>query len=310
MFEEICRYEGPNIAIQLTGGEPTIRVDLPDIVAAGRSTGFTAIEVNTNGLVIARERDYLRALKDAGLTGVYLQFDGLTPEVMQRLRSADLLETKLQAIENCRAEGVPVVLAATIIEGINDYQVGELITFALNNPDVICGLALQPAFESGRFDIPARGQRLSMGDVVNLVAEQTGGRIAVQDFWPLGCSHPLCSCATYLLGDADDYAPLTRQIDEDTYRAHFDAKSPQGSVFADVLAKMYPDADSTRGLSVLIMGYMDAWTIDLKRVQECSMTVATPEGRAIPFCTYHLTDAEGRRLYPFGQERISAIAAT
>ncbi len=306
IFDSVRRVDGTETSIQLTGGEPTVRADLPDIIALGRRAGFTAIEVNTNGLVIARDRNYLHALKEAGLSGVYLQFDGLTPEVSQKLRGADVLADKLQAIENCRAEGVRVVLAATIVKGINEQQLGGLITFAMNNLDVICGLALQPAFESGRFDIQSPG-RLSSGDIAGLVAEQTGGRIAVRDFWPLGCSHPLCSCATYLLGDNDDYLPFTRYIDENTYRAYFNSKSPQGSIFADILSQTAPDRDSSGALSVLIMGYMDAWTIDLSRVRDCSMTVVTTDGRSIPFCTYHLTDVNGQRLYPLGQRRISTI---
>ncbi len=306
MFETIRRFDGEATAIQLTGGEPTVRADLPDIVRLGRQLGFTAIEVNTNGLVIARDRDYLRALKEAGLDGVYLQFDGVKPETVQRLRGADLLPDKLKAIENCRAEGVPVILAATIIKGINEDQLGALIAFAMNNLDIVRGLALQPAFESGRFSVTAP-ERLSVGDIVNLVAGQTGGRLAVRDFWPLGCSHPLCSCATYLLGDAGHYVPFTRCIDESDYHAYFDGKSPQGSVLADILARKYPGGDLPAGLPVLIMGYMDAWTIDLNRLQECSMAVATHDGRTVPFCAYHLTNAGGQRLYSLGQGRVCPV---
>jgi uncharacterized radical SAM superfamily Fe-S cluster-containing enzyme len=304
MFETIRRFDGEDTSIQLTGGEPTIRTDLPDIVELGRQSGFTAIEVNTNGLVISRDRDYLHALKEAGLGGIYLQFDGITPEITQTLRGADLFSYKLKAIENCRAEGMPVILAATIIKGINESQLGALITFAMKNLDVVCGLALQPAFKSGRFDIPMPKQ-LSAGDTVNLVAEQTGGHIDVRDFWPLGCSHPLCSCATYLLGDADNYVPFTRYIDENDYYSHFDSKSPQGSVLADILARMYPDGNLPKGLSVLIMAYMDAWTMDLNRLQRCSMAVTTHDGHTVPFCAYHLTNAGGQRLYALGYGRTS-----
>jgi uncharacterized radical SAM superfamily Fe-S cluster-containing enzyme len=296
IFKTIRRFDGEDTAIQLTGGEPTLRADLPDIIRQGRQLGFTAIEVNTNGLVIAHDLDYVRALKEAGLEGIYLQFDGVEPETTHTLRGADLLSDKLKAIENCRSVGLQVILAATIIQGINESQLGALLAFALNNLDVVGGLALQPAFASGRFNVPME-KHLSIGDIVELLTEQTGCRLAVNDFWPLGCSHPLCSCATYLLGDADNYEPFTRHIDENDYYSCFDTKSPQGSVLPDILARIYPDKSFFKGLSVVIMGYMDAWTIDLNRLKECSMAVATHDGRTVPFCAYNLTNVAGQHLY-------------
>ena len=300
-FDVIRTYDGVDTPVQITGGEPTIRADLPAIIALGRKAGFRGIELNTNGLVIARSRSYLRALKEAGLSEIYLQFDGLTADVTRTLRGADLLTDKLQALENCRREGVPVVLAMTVVAGINENQLGEMVDFALRNADIVCGLSLQPAFRSGRFAVPTQGH-LSTGDMVNLVAVQTGGRIAARDFWPLGCCHPRCSCATYLVGDADTYVPFTRTIDRDTYRAYFSRTSPQGAIFTDILAQMHGGV-LPKGLPVLIMGLMDAWIMDLNKLQQCSLTVVTPAGRSVPFCAYHLTDAAGRRLHPAGGGR-------
>jgi uncharacterized radical SAM superfamily Fe-S cluster-containing enzyme len=190
----------------------------------------------------------------------------------------------------------------TIIAGINDQQLGDLLDFALANLDVVCGLSLQPAFTSGRFE--SRRQRsLSMGDVIFLVAGQSDGRLVPQDFWPLSCSHPLCSCATHLLVDGDAVQPITREITPAEYLARIDPHSPQGSIFADIIAGLEAQGrslpnGSNRGLSVMISNYMDAGNMDLKRLRECSMTVTMADGRAIPFCAYHLTDVKGQRLYP------------
>ncbi len=290
--------------LQLTGGEPTIRPDLPQIVRCARELGFRGIELNTNGITIARRPAYLRALKDSGLTGIYLQFDGLQPQVSVRLRNCDLLHTKLRAIENCRAERVPVALAATVIGGVNDHELGGMLDFALENLDVICGLSFQPGFESGRFDIYPEC-RLTMGDVVSLLVAQSRGRLAVQDFWPLGCSHPLCSSGTHLFRNGDTMSPVTRNLTMTEYRSLFNRSSPQGAVFADIQALRqrrdpnHATSRRERGLSILIMNLMDSWTIDLDRLQECSMTVATPGGSIIPFCAYHLTDRVRQRIYPY-----------
>ncbi|MCL1847466.1 MAG: radical SAM protein [Coriobacteriia bacterium] len=326
-FDTIAQTAGTETGVQLTGGEPTIRKDLPQIIRMGRQCGFWGIEVNTNGLVIAHDKDYLKALVEAGLTGIYLQFDGLSPETYRQIRGADLLEAKLKAIENCREAGVQVVLAMTIISGVNSHELGAVLDFALDNVDVVAGVALQPAFTSGRFDAQ-RAQPLTMGDVIIMLEEQTHGLIRTNDIWPLGCSHPLCDTGTFLVPTGEiqahghtpattlnhqtaninlstythtyqlnnTYVPVTRDLTREEYLALYDPNSPQGSVFGDIVAKR--GLSPGRGLSVIIMNYMDALTMDLERMEECSMLVTLPDGRLIPFCSYQLTDCAGRRVYP------------
>jgi uncharacterized radical SAM superfamily Fe-S cluster-containing enzyme len=295
MFESIARSSGTQTSIQLTGGEPTVRRDLAEIISLGRQAGFAAIEVNTNGVVIGRNLAYLERLAEAGISGIYLQFDGLTESVYEQIRGASLLKDKLQAIENCRAAGVQVVLAMTIISGINHNQIGAVLDFAWQNKDVVAGVALQPAFTSGRFEAASQ-RRLTLGDVVFMLADQSRGLIEPYDLWPLGSSHPLCSCATYLVEHQGTPLPFTRLITPQDYLNNFDINSPQGSVFADIAARQFPELGA--GLSVVVMNYMDAMTMDLNRLKECSMTVAMENDRLIPFCAYQLTDELGQRLYP------------
>jgi uncharacterized radical SAM superfamily Fe-S cluster-containing enzyme len=292
MYTAIMEKTGPGTSIQLTGGEPTIRKDLFDIIRLGRKIGFTAIELNTNGVVVAKNFDYANKLADAGISGIFLQFDGLTPEVYKKIRGADLLGTKLKAIENCRNAGVLVVLAMTIIKGINHDQIGAVLKFALQNRDVIAGIAFQPAFGSGRFEVSTE-QRLTMGDVAFLLAEQSNGILEPYDLWPLGCSHPTCDTATYIVEEQGRFKPLTRMISVQEYVEHFDPASPQGSVLPDIADKMFPELNP--GLSIVVMSYMDAMNMDLKRLQECSMTVAGPGGELIPFCSYQLTNIHGKK---------------
>ena len=295
MYASILEEMGPDVSIQLTGGEPTVRSDLAEIVRLGASMGFSAIELNTNGLALSRDPDLASALKEAGASGIYLQFDGLTPEAYKEIRGADLLAEKLRVIERCREAGIQVVLAMTVIKGINEGEIGSVLQFALRNVDVVAGLALQPAFFSGRFE-KERPDRLSMGDVMFLLAEQSGGLIDPYDLWPLGCSHPLCSAGVYLVeSEGNGFLPSSRLISREEYVREFNPDSPQGSVFADLLARR--EGYTGRGLSVVVMNYMDAWTMDLERLQECSMTVKTADLRTVPFCAYHLTNGNGEDMH-------------
>ena len=294
-IEAIATTAGTDTGVQLTGGEPTVRDDLAEIIWKVRSRGFWGVEVNTNGLTIAKKEAYLENLKKHGLTGIYLQFDGLSSDIYQQIRGVDLLDIKLAAIENCRRQGVQVVLAMTIVSGINDSHIGQVIEFALANSDVIAGVALQPAFTSGRFDA-TRVVPLTMGDVIFQLEDQTKGLIQTQDIWPLGCSHPLCDTGTFLVKQEEGFIPVTRDLSRDEYLELYNPDSPQGSVLWDVARRKGLSCEG--GLSLIIMNYMDAFTVDLERMEECSMFVTMPDGALIPFCSYQLTNCAGQRIFP------------
>jgi uncharacterized radical SAM superfamily Fe-S cluster-containing enzyme len=338
-FQTVADASGINTGVQLTGGEPTVRADLPQIVRMARDFGFWGVEVNTNGVVIAKNKEYLGELVEAGVTGIYLQFDGLTGDVYKQIRGADLLDVKLNAVKACRECGVQVVLAMTVVSGINDDQIGDVLAYALTNSDVVAGVALQPAFTSGRFTAN-RVVPLTMGDVIFMLEDQTDGLVRAEDIWPLGCSHPLCDTGTFLVpvkdvavsagatagvgaaaGAADfagvdtgepeatsntygstsesifaAFVPATRDLTREQYLELYNPASPQGSVFLDILARR--GVETKNGVSLIIMNYMDAWTMDLQRMAECSMFVTMPDGSIIPFCSYQLTDCAGKRLFP------------
>ena len=307
MYDVIANAVGTDGAVQITGGEPTCRKDLPEIIRMGRQKGFWGIEINTNGLVIAAREGYAEELVAAGLTGVYLSFDGLTGDVYETTCGRDILDIKLKGIERCRAAGIQVVLSVAVVAGFNDGQLGDLLRFSLENADVVAGLALQPAFTSGRFDAE-RAMPMSAGDVIFDLAAQSDGLLDAYDIWPLGCSNPLCDTGVFLVRSEDaahpsGFVPASRLLTEEEYRAGYSPDSPQGSVFLDILYKKGVRVDD--GLSVIIMNYMDATSMDVQRLRECSMMVTVPDGRAIPFCSYHLTDAAGRRVYPpWGKEEL------
>ena len=306
-FYQIKEQVGTTLAIRLTGGEPTIRQDLPEIVQMGRKAGFKDLEIATNGIIISRDFDYLLRLKEAGLTGIHLQFDGLSVPVYQQIRGVDLLATKLQAIENCRRAGIPVVLVMTVLDKLNLDQVGDVLRFALENVDVVAELALQPFFASGSFEV-GQPKRLSMGDLIFALAEKCPDLLGPYDFYPLGRSHPLCSCSTYLVRQPKGFVPATRTISPEQYRSAFDPENPQRSVFRDILAGHSEAA--VEGLSLVIMNLMDIRTMELDRLRQCSKVVAAQDGRVLPFCSYHLMGCNGRRIHPASGMHLEPVTPT
>src|SRR3990170_1531841 len=111
MYRTIIDSGGP-FPLQLSGGEPTLRDDLPEIVALGKHMGFEMIQINTNGIRFAEDPEYLAKIKKNGASSLYLQFDGVTDDVYEALRGAPLADVKVRAIDNCATIGLGVVLVA------------------------------------------------------------------------------------------------------------------------------------------------------------------------------------------------------
>lgn len=120
----------PYCSVQLSGGEPTVREDLCDILRLGKELGVVHLQVNTNGIKLANVPGYAEALKAAGCDLIYLQFDGLDDAIYREIRTRDMLDIKLRAIENCEAAGLAVLLVPVVIPGVNLHRIGEIVDFA------------------------------------------------------------------------------------------------------------------------------------------------------------------------------------
>jgi uncharacterized radical SAM superfamily Fe-S cluster-containing enzyme len=236
-------------ALQFSGGEPTIRKDLFELIKKAKEVGFHHVEVNTNGLRLANDVNFAKGLVEAGLSTIYLQFDGLTSDVYKFTRGVDLLDIKMKAIENCREAGLSIVLVVTLVKGVNDHQIGDIIRFAIDNFDIVRCVNVQPVSICGRIDQAEREKmRITIPDFMKRVEEQTEGKIKVSDFYPVPTvvpisravaalkdknyveftTHPHCGMATYVFIDGDDMIPINRYGNVDK--------------FIESMTKVYEDA--------------------------------------------------------------------
>jgi uncharacterized radical SAM superfamily Fe-S cluster-containing enzyme len=318
-FEHLLRDGGP-YNLQLSGGEPTLRDDLPEIVALARNLGFEFIQVNTNGRRLSRDPYYAGVLQDAGVTTIFLQFDGLEDRVYEKLRGRPLLQEKLLAVEHCVRQGLGVVLVPTLVPGVNDGQIGALIDYGLQHSPIVRGVHFQPVSYFGRIPTsPGDDMRITIPEVLRAIEAQTGGRIKVENFKPPGCENALCSFHGNFVLLADGrllsrtrYSPCCTP----TSAAEEAVKSRRfvGQAWAAPSMEVIPSSGSGSGPSLdgwdLIlerarthtfgisgMAFQDAWNLDLERLKDCCIHVVHPDGRLIPFCAYNLTDSRGRALY-------------
>ena len=208
-FQSLLNAGGP-YNVQISGGEPTMRDDLPELVAMGRAMGFHFIQLNTNGLRLSWDRNYLEALKQAGLDSIFLQFDGTEPEIHRYMRGGDILAQKLKTIQQCGELGIGVVLVPTVVPGVNDHNLGEIIDLAMENMPAVKGVHFQPASYFGRIPhAPSDQQRITLPEVMTKIEEQTNGRIQTGNFRPSGCENAMCSFQGHFILMPEDQIKAT-----------------------------------------------------------------------------------------------------
>lgn len=320
-FDLLLSAGGP-FNIQLSGGEPCLRDDLPEIISIGRKRGFTFFQVNTNGLRIASDPTYLSKLKDAGLSTVYLQFDGTEDNIYKVLRGMPLLEIKKKAIEQCRKYNIGVVLVPTIKPGVNDRDIGNIIRFALANHPVVRGVHIQPISYFGRFaNIPSNSDRITLPEVIDAIHHQTGGLIPREMFKPSGGPNRMCSFNGNLVVMLDgSIKPIIKpdmpvngiqpqnSANERIKAQSFVARqwvvpSPETEISDTSGKPVFGGWESflarakTHLFAISGMAFQDAWTLDLERLRDCYIMVVSPDNHLIPFCAYNLTGQNGDALY-------------
>ncbi|MEO6907578.1 MAG: radical SAM protein [Abditibacteriaceae bacterium] len=203
--ETMLAREGGKLGVlMLSGGEPTVREDLPQIIDSLSDLNITRIVINTNGRRIARDDKFVEFLRqNRTRIEVYLQFDGVLPETYLALRGEDVTAEKLLALQRMESAGIFTTLVATIQRGVNENELGALVETGLNAPHC-AGLMLQPVFGSGR-SLPFDPQsRTTPTGVLQRIGEQTNGIVSAADFIPLPCSHRDCCDITYLLRTGED----------------------------------------------------------------------------------------------------------
>jgi len=230
-------------AIQITGGEPTIREDLFEIVRMAKELGFSHVQVNTNGVKLAESVEYCRRLKEEKVNTIYMSFDGVTKE------TNPWIEKNKKAIENLREANLKIVLVPVLIGGKNVHETGKIVRFALENMDIIRGVNFQPISFCGRVtkirDEKREQQRVDYVRMMEEIEKEFDGAISRDDFYPVPfvypisrliellkgepqvefTAHPGCGGATYIFYEDGKPLPVTRFIDVERMLAFINEQS-------------------------------------------------------------------------------------
>ena len=194
----------PCNAVQLTGGEPTLRPDLIEIIKAIKAEGIGHLQLNTNGINYSQKLQLARDLRDAGVNTLYLSFDGVRPKTNPK----NHWEVP-GVLENARKTGTGIVLVPTVIKGVNDHEVGDIVRFGFENNDVVRGVNLQPVSLVGRMPREEREKhRITIPDVIRLLEEQTNGEVRKEDFYTVPSAYSVTNFVEALTKKAEyDLSP-------------------------------------------------------------------------------------------------------
>src|ERR1700737_4608510 len=189
------------MSVQFSGGEPSISPHFLEAIRYSRKVGYNSVQAATNGIEFAKSKEFCREAAEAGLRYVYFQFDGIGNDANSHRQVGNLFDVKLRAINNLHEAGVEIVLVTTLVNGINNDQVGSIIRFALDNPKKIAFLSFQPVSFTGRDEAitPERRlqQRYTLSHLAHDVKNQVGITEPTRDWFPLS-----------LMGAFADFADL------------------------------------------------------------------------------------------------------
>jgi uncharacterized radical SAM superfamily Fe-S cluster-containing enzyme len=270
-------------AVQFTGGEPTLRDDLVEIIKIAKEEGYDHVQLNTDGIRLAFEPEFVKAIRDAGVNTIYLSFDGVTPLTNWK----NHWEIPL-IFENIRKhKGPGLVLVPTVIRNLNDHELGAIINFGLNHLDIVRGVNFQPISMVGRVPKEERSKfRITIPRALKLIEKQTNGAIAMEDWYPVPIagyiakffdaylgrryymtSHFACGCATYVFLDDGKVIPISRFIDVDGFVEYLVEKAEEleklenvgklkrlklsADIIVNFIKKFYDESKAPKGLKVL-----------------------------------------------------------
>ncbi len=309
-LQRLLKVTETPIPIQISGGEPSLRDDLPEIIALAKRIGYRHIELITNGIRIGKDSSFLNELKRQGLTAVYLQFDGLKSETTRKIRGRDMTETRQRAVAAIRKVGLCCTLAVVVTKGVNEGEIGDVVRFGVDNIDVVRAINFQSAARfTGRFDLDDHYQGYGIQELLSLIESETG--VAAGTFRSEHLGHPSCNAMSPVFIVNDNLVPLFKYISKLDLLSFFEEvrRDKILATFAGkkdfflrylcnpnawkLIAKAAPifganpyNVLNSNYLLLFAKSFMEKDSLDPQRIQQCCYAITGEEG-VFSFCAFN-----------------------
>ena len=304
--------------LQISGGEPTLHPQIFEIIEMAKAKKIKYVMINTNGIKIATDEEFVKKLSTyVGSFEIYLQFDTFKDENYMKTRSAKLVDIKQKAIDNLNKYNIPTTLVATIENGVNDDEIGLLISYGLNN-SCVRGVNFQPVAYFGRKNgNNDRSNRSTLTDIINKAEIQTKKMLLKKDFIPLPCNVERVAL-TYLYKKGNSFVPITRSNVIENYLPYInntfmfsveetlklgkeikfgccdalnflkDFKDfvPKDFLLWDINKRIKYVSENT--FRVSIASFVDRYNFDTKSMQKECVHIFTEDLKRIPFSAYNM----------------------
>ena len=321
MLDALVASEGEPDLVQISGGEPTLHPDFFDILDAARARPIRHVMINTNGLRIAREPDFVAQLAERkrGLE-IYLQFDSLQRDALMNLRGADLRRVRHDALQNLERHGISTTLVVTVKRGVNEAEIGAIVRHALQWR-CVRGVTFQPVQDTGRNEnFDAKRDRVLLSDIRRAVIEDSDV-FGAGDMIPLPCNPEQISIA-YGLRSGASVLPVTSMVSREELVSvmpntiNFEKQPILREKFIELFSLSsgpnnsaerlheflccLPKVQAPAALSydnvfrVAIVQFMDRFNFCVGGVKRSCIHFVTPNGQIIPFDTFNLFYRDGR----------------
>ena len=323
MMDAVVRNEKEPDVVQISGGEPTIHPQFFEILDYAKTLPIKHVMLNTNGIRIAKEKDFVEKLKTyAPDFEIYLQFDSFEDSVLQTLRGADLSKIRQQALANLNEVNLSTTLVVTLQKGLNDGEMGKIIDFALKQK-CVRGVTFQPTQIAGRLeDFNTETDRITLTEARRKILEQTDVFNA-EDLLPVPCN-PDALVMGYALKLGDEVFPLTRYINPQdlldnskntiVYEQDEILKGKMIELFStgnsvecaqenlkSILCCLpnidAPELGYDNLFRVIIMQFIDAYNFDVRSIKKSCVHIVDKDYKIIPFETMNLFYRDDKKEY-------------
>jgi uncharacterized radical SAM superfamily Fe-S cluster-containing enzyme len=315
MFDALVASEGEPDLVQISGGEPTLHPEFFRILDAARARPIRHVMVNTNGLRIAQDGDFVAQLAERkrGLE-IYLQFDSLERDALMNLRGADLRRVRREALEALERYGISTTLVVTVKRGVNEHEIGKIVRHALEWR-CVRGVTFQPVQDAGRNEnFDAKANRVLLSDIRRAVIRDSGV-FGADDMIPLPCNPESISIG-YGLRNGNRVLPVTSMVSREELVSsmpntiNFEKQPILREKFIELFSLSsgpnncaerlheflccLPKVEAPTSLSyenvfrVAIVQFMDRYNFCVGGVKRSCIHFVTPNGQIIPFDTYNL----------------------
>lgn len=314
MLDAVVKNEKEPDVVQISGGEPTLHPEFFEILDYAKTLPIRHLMVNTNGIKIAKDFDFVKKLKTYTPDfELYLQFDSFKEDVLESMRGASLTKIREKALENLNAVNLSTTLVVTLQKGQNGDEIGEIINYALKQK-CVRGVTFQSTQIAGRLEnFNPTTDRMTLTEVRRKILEQTP-IFNEDDLIPVPCN-PDALVMGYALKLEEEVFPLTRYVnpedllnnskntivyeqDEVLHGKMIELFSTGNSVecaeenlksIMCCLPKIdAPELGYNNLFRVIIMQFIDAYNFDVRAIKKSCVHIVDKNLKIIPFETMNL----------------------